>query len=451
MQASNHTLNTANVPPLLYLCDDGWRHEKRVIVRYLRDRLPLTLLTHDAQTDAVFNNEMDVTRLPVFPIKSHPLYGPVMFFARELDTVLTRRHRADWLQRQPVAVRWLQHLRSACLRTGLCRYDYAQALAWLYRGSNRFSCLLQSRRVLVYNPVFVQDKRVIFEARAAGLRIVSWVYSWDNPLKDNEFFRDADAYLVWNEACRRDIMDLHGIPGDRIHIVGPPQMDYLLGRPETAPLPPSRRYVLYPCVNGKPVFVEQEIEWILTLRDLLDVIDPSVELVVRPYPFRRDIDHNPYARLERRTGIDVAYFGRIEAGRLVIDARVEQERYEQFRDALCMINMGSTIGLEAAFTRTPILQLGFCDVPAPSPDLALRRIFDNEHLKYLIDRRFPNVVDSREALEHALRDILGGHIAPYRAYAENLRDFVDPLNASSYKQVLAETLLRLAAEWSGQS
>ncbi len=435
-------------PALLFVVDDGWRHEKQVIFRYLGERLPIKILTHDARTYDLFRQEYDITLLPVQPVKRHPLYAPVMFFARELDTVLTRRHRADWLQRQPAFVRWLQHVRSGCLRAGLCRYDYAQALAWLYRGSNLYSKLLQSYRVLVYNPVFVQDKRIIFEARAAGLRIISWIYSWDNPLKDNEFLRNADAYLAWNAESREDVAALHGIPRERIHIVGAAQMDYLLGRPEKTPVPPERRYVLYPCANGKPVFVEQEVQWILVLRDLLDSIDPSVDLVVRPYPFRLDLQHNPYALLERRSGIDVAYFGKIEDERLVIDAQVEHERYLQFRDALCMINLGSTIGLEAAFSCTPILQLAFCDVPAPSPDLALNRVFQHEHLKYLIDRRFPNVVDCRTALERALREILAGRTAPYRAYSETLRRFVDPLKAASYKRVLAHTLQRLAAEWS---
>lgn len=445
---NRQTSNSDPFPPLLFLIDDGWRYEKRQIIRYLREYIPLKLLTHDRQTYDKFRREYDIQLLPLYPVRRHKLYAPSMFFARELDTVLTRRYRAYWLQMQPPGVRLLHRFREWAKHLGLRRFDYSQTLGWLYRNSRCYSDQLRGHRVLVYNPALVTDKRILFEARAAGLRIVSWVYSWDNPLKDNEFLRNADAYLVWNEDCRQDLILFHGIPADRVHITGPSQMDYLRGQPPSPSAATSRRYVLYPCATGKMVFAVQEVAFIISLRDLLDAIDPEVELVIRPYPFRSDFQQNVYSPLEGRKGIFVEYFGKIEGRRLVIDAQIEHERYLQFRDALCMINMGSTIGLEAAFTRTPILQLAFCDVPAPSPELALSRIFDHEHLKYLIDRRFPNVVNNRAELEHCLRRILSGKTEIYQAYSEKLRCFVDPLNADSYKQVLADKLIQLASEWS---
>ncbi len=431
---------------ILFLIDDGWRHEKRVILDYLVERLPIRVITHDPWTKEIFDKYTDTTLLAVDPIRRHPLYAPLLFFAKEMDTVVTQRERMLRLRDGSAFGNIMHILREMVGRLGLRRYRYEKALSWLYRGSNCYHKLLADYDVLVYSPVGVLDKRVVFEAKAAGLKIISWVYSWDNPIKDNEFLTGADAYLVWNEENREDLVHWHGILRDRIHITGAAQIDYLLGKPPKSPQSVKRRYVLYPCATGRDVFIAQEVDLILWLRKLIDKIDRTVELVVRPYPFRQG-SKNYYRELEKADGISVAYFGKWQRDRLIIDEQAENERYIQFRDALCMINLGSTIGIEAAFTNTPIIQLAFCDVASPSKKLALATVFKNEHLKYLLNNRFPNVVNNAFELEKSLRHVLAGDIEQYMSYSSALRRFADPMNVSSYKKVLCDVIEAIDKEW----
>lgn len=432
---------------VLFLFDDGWRYEKKVIMRYLRNRLSFSIATHNRLTYEELRQDYDTMLLPIYSVKRHPLYALVMFFARELNTAITRRQRALWLGSRSRRTRVLHHIRECMGKIGLRRYSYADALKWLYRRSSCYDDILKDCRVLIYNPVFVEDKRILFEAHAAGIKVISWVYSWDNPFKDNEFISWANAYLVWNEENRKDVSRLHNVPPERIHVTGPAQMDYLKGRPSSPPSPPNKRYILYPCATGVEDHVLQEVEVIINLRHLIDSIDPEVELLVRPYPFRLKLETDPYACLRTRRGIAVANFGEIVDGRLLINSAVEEERYLQFRDAVCMINFGSTIGLEAAYTDTPIIQLAYSSAESSDASLSLGLVFENEHLRYIIRREYPNVVENDEALTRCLQDILSGHGERYMAYSRMLRLFSDPLGIPSYREELSQRILQLIAMW----
>ena len=435
-------------PKLLYLLDDGWRHEKRVILDYLYERLPLRVITHDPATHAQLADEKDVRLLNVAPICKHFLYPLVLFFASELDTVVTRRERMLRLQTTGGWVQRMVHpFRELLGRIGLRRYRYEKALRFLYQHSSMYSDLWHAHNVLLFSPVGVLDKRVIFEAQAAGLKIICWVYSWDNPIKDNEFISDLDAYLVWNEGNRSDLVKWHGVDPAKVHVVGAPQLDALIARPPSQPRAGRSRYVLYPCATGRGVFMEQEVDLILWLRNLLDQIDPTVELLVRPYPFRKMSEGNPYDRLEGKVGVRIGHFGSAENGRIMMDAHAEEERYWQIHDAVCMINLGSTIGLEAAYTSTPVLQLAFCDIPEEAGVLSLRSVFENEHLCYLMNAKYPNVVKDSSSLSAALREIFAGRVDPYRAYSKELRRISDPLGGACYKDVLCQTIAGLLKQW----
>lgn len=434
---------------ILFLLDDGWRHEKRVILDYLAARLPIHVITHDPWTYELLMANYQVTLLPVVPIAKHPFYLPALFFARELDTVVTKRERLLRLRSSGSRLQHLFHLLRELLGyLGLRRYRYEKALKWLYRRSQCYSELLGGHDVLIYSPIGVRDKRIVFEAQVAGKHIISWVYSWDNPIKDNEFISDLSAYLVWNEDNREDLWHWHGIDPSIVHVVGAAQMDPLIAMsPHERATPSAHRYVLYPCATGRDIFMKQEVGLILWLRELLDQIDPQVELLVRPYPFRKMSEGNSYDELEGRPGIRLAYFGREIHGQVVIDAADEQARLQQIQRAVCMLNLGSTIGLEAAYCDTPVIQLAFCDVPVEEGNLSLSSVFDNEHLRYLIDHDCPNVVMDKKQLEVALRDILGGNHDAYRRYSAIMRRMSDPLKVPSYKQVLYETIDRLVSQW----
>lgn len=431
-------MEKASTKRFLFLVDDGWRHEKREILRYLRGRIRFEVITHDPMTVEALRHDMPVRLIPRVPLKRNLLTFAVMFFARELQTSLVQYRRRIQRLDAPPLHRFGLALRHAAHRLGLHFYSFTQALAWLYRTSNHYADALRGFDALVYMPVAVIDKRVIFEAKHAGLKIVNWIYSWDNPMKDNEFLSDADRYFVWNEPNRQDLRRYHGVPAEKIDIVGPVQFDYLFETDYAAIPPAPEPYVLYACAVGLDFHLAQEVEIILNIRKILDELRPGMKLCVRPYPFRKSIDG--YTRLRGVPGIELLDFGKVEQGRILITDEVIRERIVQIRQAACFINFGSTIGLEAAFTGTPILQLNF-NYPNPGPrhkDLSV--VLRNEHLRYIILPDYPNIVGSPEALKRRLGQVLDGDTEPFLAYSETLKEFCSPLGSTCYKEALARAL-----------
>lgn len=426
----------------LVLIDDGWRHEKKDILIGLREWIDLEIVTHDEMTEEAFTGHLPVTRIPVKPLSRNLGASLVMFFARDLQTNLVQYRKRIRFRAMSAPMKILHGLRELAGRLGLRRYSYTQALEWLYRDSHEYDEVLEGFDFLLYMPVSVQDKRVICEARKAGLDVVTWIYSWDNPMKDNEFFADAARYLVWNEPNRSDLEEYQGISPDRVDVVGPAQFDYLHEVDFRTAEPAPEPYVLFACAFGQTYHLEQEVDMILEVRRILDRIRPDMKLCVRPYPFRFKIDG--YRRLEDAPGIELLNFGRIEGDRVVIDEEVMRERVLQIHRAECLINPGSTIGLEGAFTETPILQLNF-SLPSRFPDYqSTRWVYRNEHLKYIIVPGYPNVLTSLQELEARLRDVLEGRVEPFRPYSRQLRDFSTPMGMIPYRDVLGRVLKGIA-------
>lgn len=426
----------------LFVVDDGWRYETQEVLRYLNSRADFDIVTHDPSTYEKLRGEFRISQLEIFPLKGRIAYTILMFFARELDTQLMKTAWRIRFHKSSPAKKILMLIREMAGKIGLRRYRYTRVLEFLYRNSTRYTEHLKGHHALIYSSVSTIDKRVIYEARRQRIKILCWVFSWDHPMKDNEFLPDADRYFVWNRETLDSLRCLHGIKPEIIDIVGPAQFDYLLEDRQHPHWPPPERYVVFACSLGMHSFhIGQEANMILLVRHVLDRVDPTVKLVVRPYPFAMSED--PYPMLRGRDNIEVFSFGTFEERKMLISRKDLDDKFEQMWNAACYITIGSTIALEVSFTRTPILQLNF-NMSDSYPDWQdYREILKNDHLRFIIDPDHPNTIHNESELERALGDILSGRANSYMAYSRKLQRFAHPLRVSSYKSVLCEKLLAL--------
>ena len=425
----------------LFLVDDGWRYERRDLLYYLKGKVPFDIATHEETTFRKLSGDFKVFRLETCPLKGNPLFNFLMFFSRDLDTHTVRTARDVNVRTRGPVIRMLFMLQDLAGKLGLRRLSGARVLEMLYRRSDRYGEILRDYDAILYNPVLSIDKRIVFEAKRRGLEVVCSVFSWDNPMKDNEFIVDADRYLVWNEESRADLGTHHGIPPERVDIAGPTQFDYLLEMRKLPARQKVRRYVLFACSVGVYDFwIRQEIDIILMVRRVLDEIDPSILLLVRPYPFAAR--ENPYVDLDRYDNVELAEFGEFKEWKLEISRRDVEEKYFQIKEALCFVNMGSTIGLEASFTDTPVLQIAF-NLPNDLPSWQdLSEIMKNDHLKLILDPRFPNVVHDEAEMKRVLQDVVAGEVERYRDYSKMLQKFANPMRVGAYKEVFLKALAR---------
>lgn len=425
----------------LFLVDDGWRYERRELLYFLKGKVSFDIATHEESTFRYFSGDFKVHRIDVHPLKGTPLFNALMFFTKDLDTNLARTVRNVKVRTRGYLMRVIFLLQDLAGLMGLRRLSQTRVLEFLYRRSDCYGEILRNYDAILYNPVLSVDKRIVFEAKRKGLGVICSIFSWDNPMKDSEFITDADRYFVWNESSRKYLETLHGIPPERVDIVGPTQFDYLLEMRKRPPSSPSRRYVLFTCSLGVHDFwIDQETDIILMVRRVLDEIDPSVLLLVRPYPFAAQ--ENPYGALLGREGIELAEFGKFKVWKLEISREDVEEKYYQIKDALCLVNLGSTIGLEASFTATPILQLAF-NVPNELPAWQdLKEVLKNDHLELIFDTRFPNVVHDEAKLKDVLHDLIEGKVDKYLDYSRMLQDFANPMQVDAYREVFLQALER---------
>jgi hypothetical protein len=132
-------------------------------------------------------------------------------------------------------------------------------------------------------------------ARRLGVRTGICVASWDNLTGKGLLRFVPDRVFVWNEIQRRELEEMHGIPGERVVLTGAQRFDdWFDRRPSTAPqefaqkvgLSPDAPFVLYLC--SSPFIAPNEVDFVRRWGAAIRAADsPSLQrvgLLVRPHP-----------------------------------------------------------------------------------------------------------------------------------------------------------------------
>lgn len=132
-------------------------------------------------------------------------------------------------------------------------------------------------------------------ARRLGIRSALCVASWDNLTSKGLIRVVPDHVMVWNEAQKREAVELHGVAPERVITTGAHLFDrWFVARPErsreafcrVAGLDPARPYVLY---VGSSVFIAPDevpfVErWLAALRTSTSPGVASSGVLIRPHP-----------------------------------------------------------------------------------------------------------------------------------------------------------------------
>ena len=130
-------------------------------------------------------------------------------------------------------------------------------------------------RVRLY---FVGSQQIDYvrAARLLGIPSCLPVWSWDH-LTSKAYLRDRpERVLVWNETRRREAIDVHGVPDDRVIVTGAQCFDHWFTRPPSRTretlcaelgFDPQKPIVLYVCtglIKGSPREPQFVREWLQT-------------------------------------------------------------------------------------------------------------------------------------------------------------------------------------------
>jgi hypothetical protein len=206
---------------------------------------------------------------------------------------------------------------------------------------------------------------VLRTAQARGIPTALLVWSWDH-LSSKAVIRDAvDGLFVWNDAQKREAIEMHGVSEESIVVTGAQCFDKWFGRGPTRAraeflrrvgLPDDRPYVLWVCsalLPGSPAEPELVMRWAEHVRASEDPRLRNVSILIRPHPSRTaDWDEVDWRRLGH-----VALFG---------DNPIDEEAREDYFDSLyhsaAVVGITTSAFIEAAIVDRPVMTIYFDEV-----------------------------------------------------------------------------------------
>jgi hypothetical protein len=259
-------------------------------------------------------------------------------------------------------------------------------------------------------------------ARRNGCPVAITVWSWDH-LSGKAWLRiQPDRLFVWNDVQRREAVDLHNIPANRVVVTGAQCYDQWFDRQPSREreafyadvgLDSRHPVLLYVCsvlVRPAPSEAEFVVEWIRRLRGNPDPRIRTAGVLIRPHP----------ERLEEWEGVDLNGLGQVAVcGRNPIDDGARAEYFDSLAHCQAVIGLVTSAFLEAAIVGRPVLTL----------QLEAFRLYQEgtPHFQYLIgDDGFLQTSRTWEGHFGQVRAVLAD---PERAVARNhqfVRRFIRP-------------------------
>ena len=191
-------------------------------------------------------------------------------------------------------------------------------------------------------------------AHRLGIPIVFIPFSWDNLTNKGLMRIQPDRVLVWNDVQRREAIELHGCPPDRVVMTGAARFDdFFERRPSTSReeffaeygLDPARPMVLY--LGSSQLTGPNEMElirrWAERMRASSDERVRSCNILVRPHPALRN----------SWLSVDYSDLGHVGVS-LNASRGADQDLYDSLFHAHAAVGLNTSAMLEAAVVGRPV-------------------------------------------------------------------------------------------------
>jgi CDP-Glycerol:Poly(glycerophosphate) glycerophosphotransferase len=238
---------------------------------------------------------------------------------------------------------------------------------------------------------------VLRTARRRGVPALAVDLSWDNLTNKLFPLRRVNRLILWNATMRREARELHGYANDEMDVAGPPQFDaYFNGESRSSRADFCRRVGLDPerrILTLTTIPAEAYPRHDIVIDRLLDsmasgAIRQPCDLLVRVHP--RD-DLRTYERYAGTPHLVVEKPFR-ETARSgdghSIDVTAENTRH--LADTMChsdvVLNVASTIAIEASIFDTPVVNIAF------DQDAADARPFLSSPVRYYSYTHYQQIV-----------------------------------------------------------
>ncbi len=264
--------------------------------------------------------------------------------------------------------------------------------------------------------IYFGEGPLMGRADADGVPIVAVDLSWDHFTTKTAPLRRVAGLSVWNETMKRQAVALHGYRPEQVCVAGVPQFD-LYADPATY-LP---REAFIRGIGGDPAKKLISLTTIppvlytfhdVVIDELLAAIrggalGAPAQLLVRVHP--RD-DLAKYARFQGQPDVMVEkpFRASIAAEGSNVDPSPRDRRHlaNTLRHSDVVVNVASTIAIEAAITDTPIVNIAFDGHERRAFLDSARRYYEYTHYKPLVDAGAVQVAETPETMVALVREYL---------------------------------------------
>jgi hypothetical protein len=243
-------------------------------------------------------------------------------------------------------------------------------------------------------------------ARKMGLRTVLPVGSWDH-LSSKALLRAMpQRVIVWNEVQRKEAIDAHRVPADRIVVTGAQCYDQWFNRApsmtreafcQRVGLRADRPFILYTCSSlflgtaSEPEFVES---WVRAVRRSTDPRLKDIGILIRPHP----------ARIEEWKNVDLSGFRNLSFwGAHPVDEESKDDYFDSMYYSAAVVGLNTSAFIEAAVVGKPVHAVLLPEISKDNQEGTL-------HFHYLLDVGGGLLRTARSLDEHVtlLADSLAG-------------------------------------------
>lgn len=240
--------------------------------------------------------------------------------------------------------------------------------------------------IVTTGPFQSEQPAIVAAAKNLGIPTLALIPSWDNISTKNRMVFKYDGYLVWSEQAKQELHEFYSYTQQvPVYVVGAPQFDvffqeqFYLSRADfcaTQGLNANLPIIVY--AVGSPNFLREHHGALDFAKRVARGDLGNAQLIVRPHPIH---DNREMAELFRPFGPRVVLQQTAEAG-TSLTARSQDksqiiEWVNTFRHADAVVNLSSTVTIDAALFDRPIINLDYDPEPG-QPRQAL--VKDVNHL-----------------------------------------------------------------------
>ena len=232
---------------------------------------------------------------------------------------------------------------------------------------------LQPDIIVTTGPFQFEQPAICAAAKKLGIPTLAYIPSWDNITTKNRMLFKYDGYLVWSEQTKKELREVYQYTKNQpVYVVGAPQYDifkqvkFHQSREEFCRqqnLNPEIPLIVY--AIGSPNFLKEHHGAIALAERIGRGELGKVQMLVRPHPIHDNAElHDffdkfaPHVRLQQTPNA-----GKSVAERSQDEAQIV-EWVNTFRHAEVIVNLSSTVTIDAALFDHPVVNLDF----DPQPD-----------------------------------------------------------------------------------